>query len=616
MNLRPTIDFLLNDWLDTASLAGRERFADHSRDTFDAVLGTCERIAREKYAPFNRLVDVQEPHFDGEKVILPQATYEANRAYAESGMLSAAQDYDIGGMQLPYSVEAAANAFFACASISINTGMLTTGNANLLMTHGTGLQKEVFAKNEFSGRWSGTMCLSEPQAGSSLSDVTTRAVADGEGFAADPLGARYRLKGNKMWISSGEHELNENIIHLVLAKIPDADGKLVPGTRGISLFIVPKKLVNADGTLTGARNDVALAGLNHKLGWRGTTNTLLNFGEGKFPVGQDGPYGKGAGAVGYLVGQAGKGLQCMFHMMNEARIGVGIAATMLGMAGYYASLDYARNRPQGRPLGAGGKDATQPQVAIIEHADVKRMLLAQKAYCEGALALELYCARLVDEQHTAGADAANDARLLLEVLTPIAKSWPSEWCLEANSLAIQIHGGYGYTRDFPVEQYWRDNRLNMIHEGTHGIQATDLLGRKVLMEEGRGLTLLAARMSSTIKRAYLVPALAEYADALGKALKQVAVATQKAWATGNPTEALANAVPYMQAFGHTVLAWIWLDVALKALEGDAEQSNSATQGRLGATRFFFHYELPKIGAWLSVVETRDTTCAAFPQDAF
>jgi butyryl-CoA dehydrogenase len=616
MNLRPTIDFLLNDWLDTAALNQRERFADHSRDTFDAVLDTCERIAREKYAPFNRLVDTQEPHFDGEKVILPQATFEANRAYAESGMLSAAQDYDMGGMQLPYSVEAAANAFFACASVSIGSGMLTTGNANLLMTHGTDLQKEVFAKNEFAGRFSGTMCLSEPQAGSSLSDVATRAVPDGEGFESDPLGPRYRLKGNKMWISSGEHELTENIIHLVLAKIPDSDGKLVPGTRGISLFIVPKKLVNTQGELTGERNDVALAGLNHKCGWRGTTNTLLNFGEGKFPVGQGGLDSKGAGAIGYLVGQPGKGLQCMFHMMNEARIGVGMAATMLGMAGYYASLEYARNRPQGRPMGAGGKDAAQPQVAIIQHADVKRMLLAQKAYCEGALALELYCARLVDEHHTAGGTAADDARLLLEVLTPIAKSWPSEWCLEANSLAIQIHGGYGYTRDFPVEQYWRDNRLNMIHEGTHGIQATDLLGRKVLMEDGRGLRLLAARMTASIQKASAVPALATHAKALGQALQQIGAATQKAWATGVPTEALANAVPYMQAFGHTVLAWIWLDVATRALELDANQSSATTQGRLGATRYFFHYELPKIGAWLAVVEARDTTCADLPDAAF
>ena len=610
MSLRPTVDFLLYQWLDVTALGTRTRFADHSRDTFDAVLDTCERIARDKYAPFNRLVDVQEPHFDGEKVILPQATQDAHDAYAASGMLSAAQDYDMGGMQLPYTVEAAANAFFACASVSIGSGMLTTGNANLLMVHGTPAQQAAFARQEFSGRFSGTMCLSEPQAGSSLSDVSTRATPDGDDFSQDPLGPRFRLKGHKMWISSGEHELTENIVHLVLAKIPGPDGQLLAGTRGISLFIVPKKLVNAQGDLTGERNDVALAGLNHKLGWRGTTNTLLNFGEGKYPV-------RGAaGAIGYLVGKPGEGLRCMFHMMNEARIGVGIAATMLGLAGYYASLDYARNRPQGRPMGSRGKDASQPQVRIIEHADVRRMLLAQKAYGEGALAVALYCARLVDEQHTAETAAADDARLLLEVLTPIAKSWPSEWCLEANSLAIQVHGGYGYTRDFPVEQYWRDNRLNMIHEGTHGIQATDLLGRKVLMEEGRGLALLAERMRASALQASAVPALAAYARQLEDALLQVLAATRAAWATGVPAEALANAVPYMQAFGHTVLAWIWLDVARTALAADPGQDDFGTQGRLGANRYFFHYELPKIGAWLQVVAGRDTCCADFPENAF
>jgi butyryl-CoA dehydrogenase len=493
------------------------------------------------------------------------------------------------------------------ASVSIGSGLLTVGNANLLMKHGTDLQKQVFALNEFSGRWSGTMCLSEPQAGSSLSDVVTRAVPDGPDFASDSLGPRYRLKGNKMWISSGEHELTENIIHLVLAKIPDESGKLVPGTRGISLFIVPKHMVNAQGELTGERNDVALAGLNHKCGWRGTTNTLLNFGEGKYPV------GGAPGAVGYLVGQPGKGLACMFHMMNEARIGVGLAATMLGMAGYHASLDYAKGRPQGRPMGPAGKDPAQPQIRIIEHADVKRMLLAQKSYCEGALALELFCARLVDEQHTGDVQAADDARLLLEVLTPIAKSWPSEWCLEANSLAIQVHGGYGYTRDFPVEQYWRDNRLNMIHEGTHGIQAMDLLGRKVLMEEGKGLQLLAARMQATMARASQVPELAAHAQALGQALAQISAATRAAWATGNPSDALANAVPYLQAFGHTVLAWIWLDVVLTT---HAAADSPARTGRLAAMRFFFHYELPKIGAWLQVVSQRDATCAELPEDAF
>ena len=618
MNLRSTLDFLLYQWLDVPALAQRARFTDHSRDTFDAVLDTCERIAREKYAPFNRLVDVQEPQFDGERVILPQATQDAAQAYAASGMLSAAQDYAHGGMQLPYTVEAAANSFFACASVSIGAGLLTTGNANLLMVHGTAQQQAAFARHEFSGRFSGTMSLSEPQAGSSLSDLLTRALPDGPDFAADPLGPRYRLRGNKMWISAGDHELSENIIHLVLAKIPGPDGRLVAGTRGISLFIVPKKMVDAQGQLTGERNDVALAGLNHKLGWRGTTNCLLNFGEGKYPVRPqaDGPFGAGAGAIGYLVSQPGEGLRCMFHMMNEARIGVGIAATMLGLAGYYASLDYARNRAQGRPIGSSGKDAAAPQVRIIEHADVKRMLLAQKAYGEGALALALYCARLVDEQRTGSEAHADEARLLLEVLTPIAKSWPSEWCLEANSLAIQVLGGYGYTRDFPVEQYWRDNRLNMIHEGTHGIQAADLLGRKVLMEDGRGLRLLGERMLATAGRAAGQPELAPFAGGLQQALHSLGAATQAAWAGGQAKQALANAVPYMQAFGHTVLAWIWLDVALTALAHDSEQTLAQTQGKLRATSYFYRYELPKIGAWLAVVSAGDQTCAEMPEAAF
>jgi alkylation response protein AidB-like acyl-CoA dehydrogenase len=616
MSLRKSLEFLLYDWLAATSLNQRTRFADHSRETFDAVLDTCERIAREKYAPFNRLVDTQEPHFDGEKVILPQATHDAHAAYVESGMLAAAQDYELGGMQLPFTVGAAANSFFAVASISIGSNLLTSGNANCIMATGTQMQKNVFAANEFSGRWAGTMCLSEPQAGSSLSDVATKALPDGADFANDPLGPRYRLRGNKMWISSGEHELTENIVHLVLAKIPDDNGKLVAGVRGISLFIVPKKLVDTKGELTGVRNDVALAGLNHKLGWRGTTNTLLNFGEGKFPVGGAGPYGKGAGAVGYLVGKPGEGLKCMFHMMNEARIGIGMAATMLGLAGYYASLDYAKNRPQGRPMGAGGKDATAPQVRLIEHADIKRMLLAQKSICEGALALQLYCARLVDEQHTGAPEAADEARLLLEMLTPITKSWPSENCLEANSLAIQIHGGYGYTRDFPVEQYWRDQRLNMIHEGTHGIQAMDLLGRKVLMEGGKGLQLLFVRINATVERAMLVPALAPHAKALTEALQKIGHTTQAAWATGNPLEALPNAVPYMQAFGHVVLAWVWLDVTLVSGKENATHSIASRAGIAMANQYFYHYELPKIDAWLAVVSSRDMTCANAPEDAF
>ena len=604
MTLRNTVDFLLYEWLHTEGLQTRERFADHSRETFDAVLDTCERMAREKYAPFNRKVDVEEPSFDGDKVVLPACTQEALNAYAASGMLSAAQDYDVGGMQLPYTVEAAANAFFACASVSIGASMLTVANANLLIAHGSEAQRKVFALNQFNGRFAGTMCLSEPQAGSSLSDITTRAVPDGEDHVEDALGPRFRLTGNKMWISTGDHELTENIVHLVLAKIPGPDGKTVAGTKGISLFIVPKHVVNSQGELTGERNDVALAGLNHKLGWRGTVNTLLNFGEGRYL-----PHGK-RGAIGYLVGQPGEGLRCMFHMMNEARIGVGLAATMLGLAGYYASLDYARTRTQGRPVGPAGKNPEMPPVRLIDHADIKRMLLAQKAYGEGALALGLYGARLVDELHTGDADQKHQAQWLLEVLTPIIKSWPSEWCLEANSLAIQIHGGYGYTRDFPVEQYWRDNRLNMIHEGTHGIQAMDLLGRKVLLQDGLGLHMLGQRILATCARANTVDQI-QQSNALTSAWTNVCQATRDAWQGNDPALSLANAVPYMQAFGHTVLAWIWLDLSL-ASQGDG----AANTGRRLACQYFFQYELPKISAWLKVVQSQDATCAHMPEDAF
>jgi butyryl-CoA dehydrogenase len=610
--MRETLDFLLHDWLRVAALLDRPRFADHTVETFTQVLDTCERIAREKFLPANRTADIEEPRVvkgaDGvERVQLPPSTHEALAAYVESGMLAAAQDYGIGGMQLPCVIQMAAKSFFSRASVALGGyAMLTSGNAKLLTVHGTETQKEVFAKNLFAGRWFGTMCLSEPQAGSSLSDVATRATPDGADFGSDPLGPRFRLRGNKMWISGGEHELTENIVHLVLAKIPGPDGKPVPGTRGISLFIVPKKLVDARGVLTGERNDVALAGLNHKLGYRGTTNTLLNFGEGRYPLrgaSGGGLDGRGAGAIGYLVGQPGEGLRCMFHMMNEARIGVGLGAVMLGYAGYEASLVYARQRLQGRPItghsAGGGKDATQPQVPIVEHADVKRMLLAQKSYVEGGLALELYCARLVDELDTGSEAERAEANTLLEVLTPIAKSWPSEWCLEANSLAIQVHGGYGYTRDFMVEQHWRDNRLNMIHEGTHGIQALDLLGRKVVMNGGAGLKLLATRIAATAERAGHVEGLAEPANELAAALQRLGAATKAAWSTGVAEEALANATPYLQAFGHVVLAWIWLDVALAA------RTHALRPGKLAAMRYFYAYELPKIDAWLGVVARRE-----------
>jgi butyryl-CoA dehydrogenase len=366
--------------------------------------------------------------------------------------------------------------------------------------------------------------------------------------------------------------------------------------------------------LTGERNDVATAGLNHKMGYRGLPNALLNFGEGRYPVRGE------KGAIGYLVGQPGDGLQCMFHMMNEARIGVGLGAVAIGYAGYEASLGYARERRQGRPVGPRGKDPAEPPVRIIEHADVKRMLLAQKSYVEGGLGLVLYCARLVDERNAGEPVSAKQAEQLLSILTPIAKSWPSEWCLEANNLAIQVHGGYGYTRDFPVEQLWRDNRLNMIHEGTHGIQAIDLLGRKILANQGAGFALLLATMGATIDRATGCEPILALAEALRKAVERLRSATAQVWQTDVPEAALANATPYLQAFGHVVIAWLWLDIAavahmIRRRRGDASDDDHL-RGKLQAARYFFDYELPKIDAWLGVVEHRNPTCRDMREEWF
>ncbi|MBC7413706.1 MAG: acyl-CoA dehydrogenase [Herminiimonas sp.] len=591
---RRDLDFLLYEWLDVASLTTRERYADHSRETFDAVLDTCEQIASDLFEPHNKKNDQHEPHFDGEHVSMIPEVKAALDVFSAAGLMAAGQDYAMDGMQLPCVVEKAGFAYFKGANVGTSSyPFLTIGNANTLVKCGTPEQIETYVKPMLAGRFFGTMCLSEPQAGSSLSDIVTRAEPQADGT--------YRVTGNKMWISAGEHELSENIVHLVLAKVPGPDGKLIPGVKGISLFIVPKKLVNADGSL-GERNDVVLAGLNHKMGYRGTTNCLLNFGEGKFT-----PGGR-AGAVGYLVGEVHKGLANMFHMMNEARIGVGLGAVMLGYTGYLHALDYARTRPQGRhPL---NKDPALPQLPIIEHTDVRRMLLAQKAYVEGGLALALYCSKLVDDERTdPSPEARRHATLLLDILTPIAKSWPSQWCLEANSLAIQVHGGYGYTREYNVEQFYRDNRLNPIHEGTHGIQGLDLLGRKVTMQGGAALAGLAVEIRKTIDHAQAQPLLAGHANALSAALARLIEVTGRLHAAGDVNRTLANASVYLEAFGHLVLAWIWLEQALCAVSrvGDAGHDADFYQGKLQACAYFFKWELPKIAPQLALLESIDTT---------
>ncbi|MFA5941771.1 MAG: acyl-CoA dehydrogenase [Sinimarinibacterium sp.] len=593
---RRDLQFLLYEMFDVEALTTLPRYAHLDRTTIDGVLDAAHTLAEEQFQPHAAKLDANEPHFDGERVHLIPEVKAALDAYIEGGFLSAAFDTELGGLQLPYTVVSAMQGLFVAANAgTAGYPFLTAAAANLLRAHGTDGQKARYMAPMLAGRFFGTMCLSEPQAGSSLGDIRTKAIPLPDG--------RYRIVGNKMWISGGEHELAENIVHLVLARIEGAPA----GTKGISLFIVPKFEVCADGAL-GGRNGVRLAGLNHKMGYRGTVNTVLSFGDG-------------VDCIGERVGEPGQGLACMFHMMNEARIGVGLGAAMLGYAGYLASLDYARNRPQGRPPSA--KDPASPQVMIIEHADVKRMLLQQKAYVEGGLTLCLYCARLVDEAATS-ADTARreECALLLDILTPIAKAWPSEFCLEANKLAIQVLGGYGYTRDYPVERLYRDNRLNPIHEGTNGIQGLDLLGRKAMMKNGAAFRLLAGRMLRDIESAAKLAGMEEFARELRKALDTAIGVTQALGAAGAKGQAdlmLANASAYLEMLGHTVVAWIWLQQAQRALalradgrSGDAE----FIEGKLRATRYFFRYELPKTAHLAELLLRMDDTCLTMPVSAF
>ncbi len=407
--------FELYEVLDAEALTQRPRFAEHSRETFDAALGTARSLAEKLFAPHNRKGDEHEPLYENGSATLIPEVKPAVDAFLDAGFLNATRSFEQGGMQLPTLLSQACFAHFQAANVGSSAyPFLTMGAANLIESFGSEEQKQRFLQPMIEGRFFGTMALTEPHAGSSLSDIRTRAEPAADGS--------YRIKGNKIFISGGDHPLSENIVHMVLAKLPDAP----PGVKGISLFIVPKFLVNADGSL-GPRNDVILAGLFHKMGYRGTTSTALNFGD------------NGA-CVGYLVGKPHHGLAYMFQMMNEARIGVGMGAVMLGYAGYLYSLEYARERPQGRL--PDGKDPSAPQVAIIRHADVRRMLLTQKAYVEGAFDLGLYAARLFDDSQTLEDDEQRrQAHELLDLLTPIVKSWPSEFCLKANELAIQILGG-------------------------------------------------------------------------------------------------------------------------------------------------------------------------------
>ena len=563
---RDLIAFQLFDWLEI------DREGDVDRETVLAIVDMATGLATDAFLPHYRQSDIEEPRIEPDGVHILPAIRDALHRYRELGLFGASFSEAQGGLGLPTVVARAVFGIFASANIATSAyAMLTMANARLLSAFGSPEQIAGFAQPQIEGRWFGTMCLSEPQAGSSLADVRTRATPDGE----DEYGTRYRLVGNKMWISGGDQNVSENIVHLVLAKVVRPEGGLPEGSKGISLFIVPKLLPD------GARNDVAVAGLNHKMGYRGTANCLLNFGEAE-------------GAIGWRVGVEGQGLAQMFMMMNEARIGVGMGAAVLAYRGYRHAARYARERIQGRALGSRSETAPLP---IIAHPDVRLMLLQAKVYAEGAVALCLYCSRLVDRKD-------EESQALLALLTPAVKSWPSEFGLAANDLAIQVHGGYGYTRDFDVEQLWRDNRLNPIHEGTTGVQAIDLLRRKLLLSNGRALALLNARIAVTARAAATSPALASHATALTAFWEQLGMVVEGLRRV-DPARAFDDATLFLRAFGHGVVAWLWLDQAIHAARFPPTPLRA---GVAEACRFFFDTELPQAATWLGIVAAhRDFT---------
>lgn len=594
-------DFLFR-WLDLDSILARQAFAMHDRAGVAAMLDVAARLSDNRLAPHLRKSDLQEPRIDtaGAVTVLPEVA-EAVRAIADAGLFSMPFDAAQGGLQLPSMVHMAALGILMAGNLgTASFALLTVANARLLATYGNAAQIEAFALPQIAGTTMGTMCLSEPHAGSALSEIRTRAVADGE----DALGRRYRISGNKMWISAGDHDVTGNIIHLVLAKVPDADGRLPEGTGGISLFIVPKIL--PDGSL----NDIAVAGLNHKMGYRALPNTALNFGEGRHT-----PGGRN-GAIGWIVGDAGQGLPQMFQMMNDARVSVGLAGAMLAVRGYHMAVDYARQRVQGRRLGS----ADPAQVPIIEHPDVRRMLLAQKAIAQGALALVLYSARLIDEERTADtAEARAEAATLLALLTPATKSWPSEWAQQALHHAIQVHGGAGYTRDFEIEQLYRDNRLNPIHEGTTGVQGIDLVGRKIRRDRGAGFRLLTSRIRATITAAEGHD-LADMARAVTRALGDVDRAAAALLAEPDEARALAHGTPFLFVFGHLLVGWLWLEQAVVAsallVDHDQPFERPFLTGRIRAGRYFAETELPKVAAWIEPILAGSDLVHDAPVDEF
>jgi butyryl-CoA dehydrogenase len=539
---------------------------------FDMVLKAALKLAKDLLFPIFEEMDRRQPELLNGEVKVHPAVRTIMKEFGEGGWISSRVPFERDGEQLPSLVADVCEFIFAAANYSANAyPSLTFGASHLIESFGSKELYDTYAPKMLAGEWQGTMALTEPEAGSSLADITTLAEPTDKGY--------YKIKGQKIFISAGDHDGVGNVIHLMLAKIEGAEA----GVKGISLFVVPKKRIDDNGNL--APNDVVTAGVFHKLGYRGCPIVQLSMGDKN-------------DCRGWLVGEPHHGLRYMFQMMNEARIGVGMGAAAMASAAYYASLEYAESRIQGRKMGQ--KDPNLPPVPIIEHADVKRMLLFQRAVIEGALALIMQCSKYVDFQKTLGEADKEKYHLLLEILTPVAKSYPSEMGIHAISQGLQCLGGSGYCDDYPLEQYYRDCRIHPIHEGTTGIQGMDLLGRKVIMKDGRAFLLFINEVQETIKAAAEYKALDKYAAELNQALTELQEVTHHLISIAQqqgPEAFLADATLYLEFFSFVTIGWQWLlqGIAVqKALDGGPTKKDfDFYQGKMFTLRFFFAYELPK-----------------------
>ncbi|HTE51344.1 MAG TPA: acyl-CoA dehydrogenase [Kofleriaceae bacterium] len=583
------VALLLDGVIDLDRLLALPVFSGHTRATFDMFIATARRLARESLYPPYESMNQELPRFEDGRVSLHPAVRGLYRQVVELGILSASRPEEVGGAMLPMTVTAMASAYLMAANLGVVAiAGLTTGAARLIESFGSPELRERFMTRMYSGEWTGTMALTEPQAGSSLTDVRTTATPHADGS--------YRIRGTKIFISGGDQDLTENIVHLTLARIDGAPD----GIKGVSLFAIPKRREEGGALVS---NDVACTSVFKKIGWKALPSVQLAFGEE-------------GDCRGWLVGEPHQGIKHMFQMMNEARLMVGMNAIASASVAYQESLQYAKDRPQGRALSA--RDPRAPQIPIIEHADVRRMLLRQKAIVAGGLGLLLRAAMLTDmAEHGADERARGEAKLLLDLLIPVAKTFPAEYGFESNTLAIQVHGGYGYTSEFLAEAWWRDQKLNSIHEGTSGIQAMDLLGRKAVASGGEPLRLFASTVAEEAGAAREA-GLGDHAGALAAAVGDL-LATTTALAmkgmSGDSEGMLRHAADYMDAFSVVAVGRELLAQATAARQGD-RWSGALRDGAERTCAYWFHTELPHVAVTFARIRSGETSFADAPIESF